>query len=187
MTVDENATATTPPADATPAEETVAGTDETRRETETRHETENRHETLAALVGGIALLMAGTPSHRHLSMADLEWLVLPAIARRQIRVFRARGRAAAYASWAFLTEEAEQRLLGAEPRLKPEDWQSGDRAWIIDLIAPRQLFDAALTELRRGPLAGRRVFLRLPAPGGGFETRIFEALPPAGAPDSSAA
>ena len=63
MTVDENATATTPPADATPAEETVAGTDETR------HETENRHETLAALVGGIALLMAGTPSHRHLSIA----------------------------------------------------------------------------------------------------------------------
>lgn len=175
MTVDENATATTPPADATPAEETVAGTEE------------NRHEALAALIGGIALLMAGTPSHRHLSMADLEWLVLPAITNRQIRVFRTRGRAAAYASWAFLTEEAEQRLLGAEPRLKPEDWRSGDRAWIIDLIAPRQLFDAALTELRRGPLAGRRVFLRLPAPGGGFETRIFEPLPPAGAADSSAA
>jgi len=46
------------------------------------------------------------------------------------------------ALWAMLSEEAEQKLndmvMGNKGpvRLRPDEWRSGDRLWLIDLIAP---------------------------------------------------
>jgi cytolysin-activating lysine-acyltransferase len=38
-------------------------------------------------------------------------------------------------TWAYLNAAAEEKVITGEP-LAPEDWRSGDRLWIVDLIAP---------------------------------------------------
>jgi cytolysin-activating lysine-acyltransferase len=86
------------------------------------------------VLGDIAILMMGSKAHRYLFISDLEWLVLPALRLKQVRVFRNERRMLAYFSWAYLSEEAERRLLSGQGRIAPRDWKSGDRLWIIDSV-----------------------------------------------------
>lgn len=88
------------------------------------------------VLADVVWLMMSAPNHKHLFLSDLEWLVIPPILKGQFRVFKREGLPVAYASWAYLTEEAEQRLIAGHTRLKPEDWDAGDRPWLIDLTAP---------------------------------------------------
>jgi cytolysin-activating lysine-acyltransferase len=110
--------------------------------------------------------MMQSPAHKHLFMADLEWLVLPPVLLRKFRIFRCRGVPIGFASWAYLSEEAEARFKAGARRLKPEDWKSGDRLWLIDVIAPFGGGDAILKELRERAFKGQTVKALQPAPGG---------------------
>ncbi len=57
-------------------------------------------------------------------------------------------RSAIFPDWATLSE---QIAAGVFPvRLKPADWASGDKVWLLDVIAPtRQLASAVLANLRQ--------------------------------------
>lgn len=92
--------------------------------------------------------MMRMPQYRHVFLADLEWMVLPAILLKQYRLFHAENRVVAFAAWAYLSETVEQRLQLPNPRLAPTDWKSGDRLWLIDLHAPFGHQEVALKELR---------------------------------------
>jgi len=87
------------------------------------------------LASAIALMTVSAP-HRHLFISDLEWALLPPIALRQCRVFVKDGRPVGFASWAFVSDEVDARLRTGQTKLKPAEWKSGDRCWLIDLIAP---------------------------------------------------
>ena len=87
------------------------------------------------LASAIALMTA-SPRHRYLFIGDLEWAVMPPIALKQFRIFAKDGRPLAYACWAFVSDEVEARLKGGQIKLKPAEWKSGDRCWLIDLVAP---------------------------------------------------
>lgn len=69
----------------------------------------------------MAWLMTHSTGHKHLFLADLEWLVLPPVMARQFRLFKNKSRPFAFASWALLNEESEKRLLAGQPRLRPGD------------------------------------------------------------------
>ena len=83
---------------------------------------------------------------------------MPPILLNQYRVFHDQGRPVGAATWAFLSEEAEAKLNAKPPRLRPDEWKSGDRCWLVDLIAPfatketqmaaRMLADLSHTALR---------------------------------------
>ena len=87
-------------------------------------------------LGSAVWLIMQSPAHQHLFATDFEWLLVPPIRLRQFRVFRRKGMPIAFASWAFLDEAVEARLAGGTVRLAPKDWRSGDRPWLIDLVAP---------------------------------------------------
>lgn len=87
------------------------------------------------IIGDIVYLMMRSSFHRHLFLSDLEWLLIPPVRLKQMRIFRNEQMPLAYISWAYLTEEAEQRLLTAGVRISPRDWNAGDRIWIIDNIS----------------------------------------------------
>ncbi|MEO5375842.1 MAG: toxin-activating lysine-acyltransferase, partial [Alphaproteobacteria bacterium] len=128
------------------------------------------HSPFASLLGDVAWLMVRSPAHRHLFLADLEWLVLPALTARQFRLFVNGATPYAYASWAFLDEEAESRLLSGQPRLRPGDWNSGDRAWLIDLVAPFGGADGLARSIKTQAFRERPLkALRPRADGKGFE------------------
>lgn len=106
------------------------------------------------VMGQVCTLMAVSPGHKHLALADLEWLVMPAISSRQFRLFRGNGQPIGFISWAFLDDEAELRLRRPRPYLRPADWRSGPKCWLVDLVAPFGHAEAILSELREHVLPG---------------------------------
>jgi cytolysin-activating lysine-acyltransferase len=108
--------------------------------------------SLDAVIGHVVWLMMQTRAYRHVFLADLEWMVMPPLLLNQYHLFRDKNRIVAFAAWAYLSEEAEARLQGGNPRLTPADWKGGDRLWLIHLFDPfngstwRQ--EAALAELQ---------------------------------------
>jgi hemolysin-activating ACP:hemolysin acyltransferase len=97
---------------------------------------------LLASFGEIVTLMTRSPRHRHAFLAELDWLVAPAIATRQYSVAHAQtgqaGIAAPVAAilWACVSPEIDARLVaaGERPRLRPSEWRSGEIPWLIDAI-----------------------------------------------------
>jgi cytolysin-activating lysine-acyltransferase len=123
---------------------------------------------VTSIIGQIVILMMRSHTHKFTPMADLEWMVLPAIALRQFRLYRdSEQRIVAFAAWAFLSEEIEQRLKStAQPRLAPKDWKSGDRAWLLDVIGPPGYGPAILEDLRNGMLSRHRIHFHRTTPDG---------------------
>jgi len=88
------------------------------------------------LLGPVVWLYMHAPSHKHLFLTDVEWMIIPPMALNQYKLYMKEEAPLAYASWAFVDEETEKRLLSGRIRLAPKDWKSGDRLWLIDLVAP---------------------------------------------------
>lgn len=126
--------------------------------------------TVAAALGEVAWLLSQSPAHRHaLFFGDLEWLVMPALMHGQYRLFYAKERPVGVALWAFVSETVEQRLT-ASGRIGSGEWRSGDRVWLVELIAPFGQQETMLEDLRRTALAERRFrFIRM-QPNGRRET-----------------
>ena len=134
------------------AESTADGSAADRRETAGG----SAGRTVASSLGEITWLLSQSPNHRHsLFVADLEWLVMPALMHGQFRLFHAEGKPAGVALWAFVTEVVEQRLAGGG-RIAADDWRGGDRVWLVELVAPFGNQEAMLEDLRTTALADRR-------------------------------
>jgi len=135
--------------------ENVASREESGRDGEASEESAPK-KTLATAVGEIAWLLSQSPTHRHsLFLADIEWLVMPPLTLSQYRLFHADGKPVGVAFWAFVSEVVEQRLSGGG-RLSAAEWRSGDRVWLVELVAPFGGQDRMLADLRKTALADRR-------------------------------
>lgn len=125
----------------------------------------------AEVFGEVVALMMMPASHKHLFLADLEWLVLPPIMLRQFRLWRNADKPVGFASWALLSPEVEARMMGGARRLQPAEWKSGEHAWLIDVLAPTPDFAQQMVdELKRTVFQGRPLKgLRPRKEGGGSE------------------
>lgn len=110
---------------------------------------------MSLMLGRVAALMMGSPEHRYLFVADLEWRLVPPLALRQCRLVQRGGLPVAFLSWALLDEARERRRLAGNRRLAPADWRSGDRLWLIDLIAPGGDGEALAREVMAKLFPGR--------------------------------
>jgi hemolysin-activating ACP:hemolysin acyltransferase len=110
----------------------------------------------SATLGQIVALLMRVPHHRCNFLADLEWLVLPAIATNQIAIQEAPDAAnildgpAAAVLFASVSAEVDQRLT-ANPslrvRLKPEEWASGSIPWLVDAVGDPRAANALVVRL----------------------------------------
>ncbi len=111
--------------------------------------------------------------------SDMEWSFFPAVLLEQFRVFRfgplpgsenmdpasfaklgltkegLEQMPLGVAIWAKLSAEAEARLERGE-KLKAEDWKSGERIWLVEMISPfatpeNKLSEAMLLDMIQGP------------------------------------
>ena len=122
----------------------------------------NRLSAAAALLGEIVWLLGRSDAHKHIFLTELDWMVMPPIPLRQFRIWRQNNQPVAYASWAFLSDEASQRFTdgaaaGRVGRLAPGEWKSGEQLWLIDFIAPFGGGDAMIKELRETVFPGQTV------------------------------
>ena len=66
----------------------------------------------------------------------------------------------AFVTWALVSEAVDRRVeadLGQRIRLKPEEWKSGEIAWIVDLVGAPAGMRQALQWLKAGPPRKRPV------------------------------
>ena len=120
-----------------------------------------RKPTVSHMLGEITWLLTQSPTHKHFALADLEWLVMPPLLLEQYRVFHGETTPVGVALWASLSEEAEAKLNAGVGRLRPDEWKSGDRLWLVDLIAPfatpdNKMVEQMLADLMNTALKGQR-------------------------------
>lgn len=121
---------------------------------------------ISASIGDIAVLFSRSSKHKHYSLADIEWLVLPAVFSGQFFIAEAShaetGHRApvAVVTWARVSPELDQRLtvnVGQSFRLRPDEWSSGDIFWLIDAVGDPRTVVGALEALLQGPFKDRDV------------------------------
>jgi cytolysin-activating lysine-acyltransferase len=118
------------------------------------------HEAL----GQVVLTMASVARYRHMALSDLQGLVMEPLLRDKIAMARARPEEspqatpepAGIAFWASVSDEVdakirEQIAANVFPiRLKPQDWVSGNKIWLLDVLAPNsQIVTAVLGNFQK--------------------------------------
>lgn len=94
-------------------------------------------ESEAEVLGATVWLWMHSPMHRDAPLHALPTLLLPIIKRGQYVLVSRDARPVFFLSWAWLNPESEARYL-TQPaiHMPQEDWDSGDRLWCCDWIAP---------------------------------------------------
>jgi len=108
-------------------------------------------------LGPVVWLFGRMPGKQHLLLQDLDWAVLPPLVLNQCRLFMNGDMPFGYISWAFVTDDVHARLLGGDVKLQPNEWHSGDHAWLIDLVMPFGETDKMLAELKKSTFPERAV------------------------------
>lgn len=120
--------------------------------------------SLESTIGAIALLAARSQTHKYLFMSDLEWLVLPPVSQKQFTLFRSKkNEPIAFVSWAKISADVEKRLLSGQTKLQPQDWNSGDKTYIMDVISPFAQGKEVLKQLQENQLKGQKVSILRPS------------------------
>ena len=88
------------------------------------------------LIGEVTSLLICSDLHRKYLVDDIGLVFLPPIDLDQFRIYKANEQPIALITWAFLTEDIEKKYLTGNYTLTHDDWHSGDRAWVIDFLAP---------------------------------------------------
>lgn len=113
-------------------------------------------------MGPVVMLYLQSAHRRFQFIADLEWLLLPPLVSGQCKLYMKKEYPVSYVSWAFLNEEAEGHLLRNGGKLRPDDWKSGDRLWIIDMVAPFGGIENMLKDIRQNEFPDKEI--RMVAP-----------------------
>jgi len=88
------------------------------------------------LLGELVSLLMCSDLHRRYLINDIGAVFLPPLHLNQFRIYKRGDRPVAFLTWARLTEEVEKKYLAGTYNLRPEDWNAGDRGWIIDFVCP---------------------------------------------------
>jgi hemolysin-activating ACP:hemolysin acyltransferase len=124
-----------------------------------------RGKLAAANFAGAVSLFMRSPAHRHYTLADLEWCLIPALVLNQFMAAEARlpnGQAmpTAIVLWARVSAEIDARLSAAPRypiRLHPNEWQSGDVIWIIDALGEPKAVQQCIEALTKTAFQGKQL------------------------------
>ena len=143
------------------------------------------------VLGQIVSVLMRSPKHKHYSLADLEWLVLPAVLSGQFRIVAQPQSGApapvGVALWANVSAETDQRLsdLSKPARLSPDEWRSGDISWLMELVCDAHLQQAILTDLRDAIFKGTPLKMRVRGSDGRMQIATLAAAEKGAAEPSS--
>lgn len=171
---------------------------------------EVRRERMAQGFTDIVGVLMRDPGFRILRLADLEWLVLPAVLSGQWRVARGAATQSAATSagkgtdagtkgnllipvatalWASVSTQIDKTLcenLDKPLTLRPNEWVSGNHLWLIAVAGDRRYTPKFLQSLAESDFKGKTVKMRVNGPDGKVVVRTLGegTIQPPGAPPS---
>lgn len=87
--------------------------------------------------------------------------IIPAIENNQYILLEDNdGNVRGYISWAFLGKNEEKKYILDPSSLQLEDWNSGERLWFIDIIAPFSMRDVLTLRRKMSDIHGDSYFAR---------------------------
>lgn len=112
-------------------------------------------------LGKVMWLWSHSALHRRWPIESAIHYIIPAIEKAQCRLLvNEEGMPIGYASWAWLSAEAEKRYILDPNSLRYQDWQSGERLWFIDFIAPFSFRDTIKLRRLMGKIHGNSYLAR---------------------------
>jgi hemolysin-activating ACP:hemolysin acyltransferase len=136
---------------------------------EQRRKLASASKMVAAAFGEIVSLLMRTPNYKNLTLADLEWFVVPPVASGQFTLAEAQSKTSGITQpmgvvlWARVSPEVDKRLhenLDQPIRLKPVEWTSGDIVWLIEAAGEARVIEALIKRMRETIWAGKSIRLR---------------------------
>lgn len=85
--------------------------------------------------GALSYLFMRSPRYVDWSVGMLRRVIQPPIDLKQTKIFYYDGYPRAACIWAHLNDSAEQQLLEGH-FLRPAQWRSGPKLWLMEIIAP---------------------------------------------------
>jgi cytolysin-activating lysine-acyltransferase len=120
--------------------------------------------------GEIVSVLMRSPQFRGMPLAEVEALVVPAVMSGQFLVAEAQSKSkgfvtpVAIALWATVSGEVDQRLamdLDKPFRLQPNEWRSGEIAWLITIAGDGRIISPMLKQLQETTLKGKPLKMRV--------------------------
>lgn len=151
-----------PAAAAAPAEPPLDAEEAKKRAAVSKH--------LLLSFGEIVSVLMRSPQFRGMPLQEVEALVVPAVMSGQFLVAEAQSKSkgfvtpVAIALWATVSPEVDVRLgqdLEKPFRLAPNEWRSGDIAWLITIAGDGRIISPMLKQLQETTLKGKPLKMRV--------------------------
>jgi hemolysin-activating ACP:hemolysin acyltransferase len=139
----------------------------------------------AASIGDIVIALSRSSAHKHHSLADIEWMVMPPVVAGQFYVAEAMNKERGFrvpiavVTWAFVSDDVDQLLekqSGSMRRLRPDQWNCGGIGWLIDAAGDAEGVKAALQWLAAGPFKARSLKMTVRGAGNATKVTTLEVL-----------
>ncbi len=127
---------------------------------------EDHAKKMSEVLGEITWLMTQSPLHKRLFLEDLEWLVMTPVLLNQFRLYYAPDRPIGVVLWAKVNDEVAAILSEGVNRLRPQDWTSGDKAWVVECISPFGGAQEMVEELKQEVFSDETLWLTSPGADG---------------------
>ncbi len=113
-------------------------------------------------IGYVTYLMAKTERYRDWSLSRASAMILPALTRRQLRVYiDDSGNPMGFIAWAFVGDSELQRFEAGDTTLEQEEWSSGARLLLLHIVAPfggaRAIVRDFMQSIAKGPQGALRL------------------------------
>lgn len=90
----------------------------------------------SGVLGEMVWLYSMSKLHRTWAIGSIQQWLMPAIYHKQYRLYHKNKRPVGLVTWGWLSAEVETAYVRNPRGLQPKDWQSGDRGWMLDFVAP---------------------------------------------------
>lgn len=148
----------------------VAPSQATELSPEAKKKAADASKNLLAAFGQITSILMRSAQYRKHALADLEWLVVPAVTTGQFALAEAQSKdngmmvPVGVLLWASVAAEVDKRLTETTDtpmRLKQEEWRSGDILWVINGVGEQQVIQAMLKRKMEKDWTGRQVKMKV--------------------------